>query len=62
MPECHTEAQRWQRPVRASDGRCHEHSPVKLGLMSACMQGVSSQDNGAKRFIVVRERIDTGDG
>ena len=38
-----------------------EHGPVNLDLMTACTQGVSSQDNGTNRFIVVLDRIDKGD-
>jgi hypothetical protein len=61
MPEHHTYAKGRQRPVRESDGLCHEHGSVNLNLMTAGTQGVSSQDNGTNRFIVVLDWIDTGD-
>lgn len=54
-----------QRDVNAlcekATGFVTEHGPVNLDLMTACTQGVSSQDNGTNRFIVVLDRIDKGD-
>ena len=54
-----------QRDVNAlcekATGFVTEHGPVNLDLMTACTQGVSSQDNGTNRCIVVRDRIDKGD-
>ena len=54
-----------QRDVNAlcekATGVVTEHGPVNLDLMTACTQGVSSQDNGTNRFLVVLDRSDKGD-